>query len=301
MSVQYSDSVDTFADGTPDTLHVPHYTLGAPYRPVPSGLLLSPRVSPPNFGLGLLEAVPEATIRALALDPGYNEAGVAGHANTVWDPSVQRSVLGRFGLKANVGSLLQQTVGALNADIGITSSILPVEPCDDPVPGCAAHAPEASDSLVAVLTAYIRTLAVPARRHVDDPVVQRGQVLFSQAGCDLCHIPTLQTGVVDGEPELSGQRIHPYTDLLVHDMGRGLADGRPDYLASGSEWRTTPLWGIGLTQVVSRRLSFLHDGRARSLLEAVMWHGGQGSASRERVRQMSKADRDALIAFLMSL
>ena len=301
MSVQYSDSVDTFADGTPDTLHVPHYSIGAPYRPLPSGLMLSPRVSPPNFGLGLLEAVPEATIRGLALDAEAVEADVSGFANTVWDPTAQRNVLGRFGLKANVGSLLQQTVGALNADIGVTSSLLPDEPCDDPIPACAAHPPDASDSLVAALTAYIRTLAVPARRNVNDPTVQHGQQLFNDAGCALCHIPTLHTGTVPGEPELSNQRIHPYTDLLLHDMGKALADGRPDYLANGAMWRTPPLWGIGLTSVVNGNLRFLHDGRAQSLLEAVMWHGGQGVAARERVRRMSRADRSALIAFLMSL
>ncbi|MDE3173573.1 MAG: c-type cytochrome [Gemmatimonadota bacterium] len=301
MALQYSDSVVSLADGAADTLRVPHYAIGAPYRALPAGLMLSPRVAPPNFGLGLLEAVPASAIEALARAPAAVAAGVAGRANYVWDPTVQQTVLGRFGLKANVGSLLEQTARALNQDIGITSSLFPVEPCDDPIPGCAPHAFDAPDSLLRVLTAYVRTLGVPARRGVAAAAVRRGQALFASAGCALCHVPTLETGAVAGSPELSGQTIHPYTDLLLHDMGPGLADGRPDYLASGAEWRTPPLWGIGLTATVNGNVNFLHDGRARTLLEAILWHGGQGAAARDAVRRMSKADRDALIAFLMSL
>jgi CxxC motif-containing protein (DUF1111 family) len=301
MSVQYADSIDRFADGAPDTLHVPRYTMDAPYLPLPAGVMYSPRAAPPSFGLGLLEAVAAPTIEALATAPASVAAGVAGHPNYVWDPTSSRIVLGRFGVKANTGSLLEQVAAALNADMGITSSVFPNETCDDPVPGCATHPPEASDSLLAVLAAYVRTLAVPARRNSSAADVEHGQTLFASAGCSLCHVPTLQTGTVAADPELSDQRIHPYTDLLLHDMGPGLADGRPDYLATGSEWRTPPLWGIGLTATVNGHTTFLHDGRARSLLEAIMWHGGQGAAARERVRVMSKSDRDALIAFLMSL
>jgi len=301
MGLQYTDSIDFFADGTPDTLHVPHYTLNAPYRAVPAGILLSPRAAPPNFGLGLLGAVPASTITAAASSPEALAAGVAGHANYVWDPTTQSVVLGRFGLKANVGSLLAQVASALNADMGVTNSVFPNEPCDDPIPGCLAHDPDISDSLLAAITTYIRTLGVPARRGASDTQVLRGQTLFSSVGCALCHTPTAETGTVSTDPELSGQRIHPYTDLLLHDMGPALADGRSDYLATGSEWRTPPLWGVGLTAVVSGPTTFLHDGRARSLLEAIMWHGGQGAAAREHVRNMSAADRNALVAFLLSL
>ncbi len=300
VTVQYVDSIDLFADGTPDTLHVPRYTITAPYRALPADLLLSPRLAPPVFGLGLLEAVPASTIEALAATE--QAAGTApGHANYVWDPTVGQTVLGRFGLKANVGSLLQQTAAAYNADMGITSSVMPTEPCDDPVPGCDAHPPEVTDSVLAVVAAYVRTLAVPARRNVTAADVLHGQELFATAGCPACHTPTLQTGFVTEDPELSNQRIHPYTDLLLHDMGPGLADGRPDFLATGSEWRTPPLWGLGLTAIVNGHTNYLHDGRAQSLLEAVMWHGGQAGGAREQVRRMSRADRDALIAFLLSL
>ncbi|HUX34385.1 MAG TPA: di-heme oxidoredictase family protein [Gemmatimonadaceae bacterium] len=300
-TLSYADSIDQFADGTPDTLHVPAYGIAAPYRVLPATVLLSPRLAPPNFGLGLLEAVPDATIEALAGARAAVAAGVAGHPNRVWDPTAGRLVLGRFGLKANVGSLLQQTAAAFNTDMGVTSSFLPTEPCSDAIAACGAHAPDVSDSVRTAVTADIRTLAVPARRNPEAPAVRRGQALFASAGCALCHTPTLQTGTVAGDPELSAQTIHPYTDLLLHDMGAGLADGRPDYLATGREWRTPPLWGIGLTGTVSRNVSYLHDGRARSLLEAIMWHGGQAAAARAVVRGLSRADRDALLAFLQSL
>jgi CxxC motif-containing protein (DUF1111 family) len=142
---------------------------------------------------------------------------------------------------------------------------------------------------------------VPARRGLDDPTATRGEQLFYAAGCNGCHVPTLRTGYLQGVPEVSNQVIHPYTDLLVHDMGPALADGRRDFLASGSEWRTPPLWGIGLLETVNDHTNLLHDGRARGLLEAVLWHGGEATNARERVRGMSAEERDALVAFLQSL
>jgi CxxC motif-containing protein (DUF1111 family) len=176
-----------------------------------------------------------------------------------------------------------------------------VEICADPTAGCAVHAPELTDAQLTAVTTYIETLAVPARRGVTSTAVVRGEQLFRADGCSTCHTQTMTTGTVSGAPEVSGQRIHAYTDLLLHDMGPALADNRPDYLATGTEWRTPPLWGIGLTPVVNAHTNFLHDGRARSLLEAVMWHGGQATAAREKMRQASPDDRNALIAFLNSL
>ncbi|MBX6332386.1 MAG: c-type cytochrome [Gemmatimonadaceae bacterium] len=301
VTVTYTDSSGTFADGEPYTLRVPHYAITDPYRELPAGVLVSPRVAPPNFGLGLLEAVPDATITALASDPDAVDAGVAGHPNYVWDAAGQHVALGRFGLKANTATLLDQTAAAFNADMGITTSLFPTEPCDDDIPACADHAPDLSDDLLHAVTEYVRTLGVPARRKVDDATVQHGEQLFAGIGCARCHVPTLQTGVVAGAPEVSNQRIHPYTDLLLHDMGPGLADGRPDYLATGREWRTPPLWGIGLTAIVNGHTNFLHDGRARNLTEAILWHGGQGAAAADAFRRLSKSDRQALIAFLNSL
>jgi CxxC motif-containing protein (DUF1111 family) len=142
---------------------------------------------------------------------------------------------------------------------------------------------------------------VPAARDVDDPVVRAGARLFVELKCSGCHVPELKTGIQTDVPALAGQTIHPFTDLLLHDMGDALADGRPDFEASGREWRTPPLWGIGLTEVVNRHTRFLHDGRARSIEEAVLWHGGEAESSRTSFTRLPKSDRDALLRFLQSL
>jgi CxxC motif-containing protein (DUF1111 family) len=298
--VSYVDSRGTFADGSSYSLRVPQYTLTGGYQALPAAFLFSPRVAPAVFGLGLLEAVPEEEIRELAYRRDRH-SGISGRPNYVWDQRRQRRVLGRFGWKANAPNLVQQTAGAYNGDMGVTSNLFPAESCEGEYPGCAAHPPEVSDETVTAVAFYTRTLGVPARRNLDDPKTRQGERLFYASGCDGCHAPTLRTGMLRGVPEVSNQTIHPYTDLLLHDMGPGLADGRPDFLASGSEWRTAPLWGIGLVSAVNGHTDFLHDGRARSLLEAVLWHGGEAKEARDRVLRMSASQRDALVAFLGSL
>jgi CxxC motif-containing protein (DUF1111 family) len=300
-AIAYTDSTGTFADGSQFTLRVPHYTLIGSYTALPSGVLFSPRSAPAVFGLGLLEAVSEGEVRAMADPRDRNHDGVSGRPNFVWDAIKQRIALGRFGWKANTPNLVQQAAGAYNGDMGITSSVFPAEPCEGQYPECAAHAPEIDRQLVQAVAFYTRTLGVPARRGLDDPTETQGEQLFYAAGCNGCHVPTLRTAVLLGVPEVSNQVIHPYTDLLLHDMGPALADGRPDFLASGSEWRTAPLWGIGLLETVNDHTNLLHDGRARGLLEAVLWHGGEATNARERVRRMSAPERGALVAFLQSL
>jgi CxxC motif-containing protein (DUF1111 family) len=300
-AISYATTQGTFADGTPFELRVPQYDVQGYYAPLPPDVHISPRVAPVVFGLGLLEAVPENQIYALADPRDRDRNGVSGRVNVVWNEVRQRLELGRFGWKANNPMLLQQAAGAYNGDMGITSSIFPAEACEGQVPGCARHALEVEDEVVGNVAFYTQTLGVPARRNLDDPTVTRGEQLFYAAGCAGCHMPTLRTGVLKGVPEVSNQVIHPYTDLLVHDMGPGLADNRPDFQASGQEWRTPPLWGIGLVQTVNGHTNFLHDGRARSLLEAVLWHGGEAKRARERVRRFSAGERAALIAFLQSL
>ena len=148
---------------------------------------------------------------------------------------------------------------------------------------------------------YSSTLAVPAQRNADDPQVARGERLFSDANCTACHIPTQQTGEHPTIPALSNQTIHPFTDLLLHDMGEGLADGLSDFGAKGSEWRTPPLWGVGLFETVNGHTNYLHDGRARNLEEAILWHGGEAESSKERFMNLTKEEREALLAFLESL
>ena len=296
--VRYFEKEGRFADGTRYRLRVPQYTLTGLFARLPAGLLFSPRVGPAVFGLGLLEAVSESDVLAKARE--RNNDGISGRPNYVWDERRQRTVLGRFGWKANAPNLFQQAAGAYNGDMGITSTLFPAEPCEGR-PGCERHAAEVDDETVAAVAFYTQTLAVPARRDLDNPKTQRGEQLFYASGCDGCHTPTLRTGVLRGVPEVSNQVIHPYTDLLLHDMGPALADGRPDFRASGSEFRTAPLWGIGLVSTVNGHTNFLHDGRARSLLEAVLWHGGEAQRARDRVLRLSRTDREALIAFLASL
>ncbi len=299
--VTYVDSGGRFADGSSYSLRVPRYSFTGIIAPLPANLLTSPRVAPVNFGLGLLEAVPAAEILAHVDPNDANRDGVSGHANIVYDVTVQNYVIGRFGWKANVGTLLHQAAGAFNGDMGITTSYFPAENCLGEFPGCANHAAELDDRTVADVAYYTQTLGVPARRHLDDPQTRRGEVVFHTIGCATCHLSALYTGVLRGVPAVSNQLIHPYTDLLVHDMGAALADNRPDFLATGREFRTPPLWGIGLVQTVNGHTFFLHDGRARNLLEAVLWHGGEGQNARERFKALSSVDRNALIAFLNSL
>ena len=258
------------------------------------------------FGLGLLEAVSEADVVALADENDANGDGISGRPNYVWDVAAQALRLGRFGWKANQPSLRQQTAAAYNGDMGITTGLFSLEPAagqsqagNQPPSSAPADLPDAE---LAKATFYVQTLGVPARRDVNNDQVKAGKALFVSAKCASCHVARLNTSPAAGLPaETAGQTIYPYTDLLLHDMGPGLADHRPDFRASGSEWRTPPLWGIGLSEVVNGHSTFLHDGRARSLTEAIMWHGGEAQSSAEAVGRMSAADRAKLLAFLKSL
>jgi len=267
------------------------------------GAMIGPRRSPPVFGLGLLEAIPQSTIDALAARDKPD--GIKGHVNYVWDPELKKTVAGRFGLKANHPTLREQIAIAFFNDIGLSSPLYPDQNCPEVQKSCAEQMlfarPEITPQRLAGTQMYLRALAVPARRNVDDPKVKRGEALFEQARCSVCHVPELETGEFPAFPPVANQVIRPYTDLLLHDMGEGLADGRPDYLAGGRDWRTAPLWGIGLSETVNSARNFLHDGRARTLEEAILWHGGEARVSREGFAHLPKEDRAALIAFLESL
>ena len=190
-------------------------------------------------------------------------------------------------------------------DIGLTSSLYPRDTCQPKQVHCSqapnGGTPEVSDKILDKVTFYTRNLAVPRRRNVDDPAVIEGSKRFMEADCHLCHRVGMLTAKLESQPEQSEIAIFPYTDMLLHDMGEGLTDNRPAFAAQGREWRTAPLWGIGLTKVVSGHENYLHDGRARTLMEAIMWHGGEAAASRKKVREMSPESRNALVAFLKSL
>ena len=245
----------------------------------------------------------EETLYATAA--AQRSRGLHGRPNLVWDLIAGREAVGRFGRKANQPSLKQQIVTAYHADLGVTSRWFPEENCTEVQVRCLAEKPGGYPELPAAfldpVLFYAQALAVPARRDVDDPQVRHGEALFALAGCDGCHTPTLETADYPALPALSRQTIHPYTDLLLHDMGEGLADGRPDFKAGPRDWRTAALWGMGLSQAVNGNGYLLHDGRARSATEAILWHGGEAQAAREAFRTMAKSDRAALLAFLRSL
>lgn len=299
--VAYGEYTLLMADGTPVSMRVPSYTITQPYQSLPATVLISPRIAPPVFGLGLLEAVSEADILRYADEHDANGDGISGRPNYVWDVVAHKPVIGRFGWKANQPNLLQQAAAAYNGDMGVTSSLFPKENCDG-APGCSSvDIPDIDDETLRATAFYTRTLAVPAPRTTTDKTVSRGRVVFAEAGCASCHRPAMRTSVVADAPELSNQTISAFTDLLLHDMGEELSDNRPDYLATGREWRTPPLWGIGLTRIVNGYETYLHDGRARTLLEAIMWHGGEAARARDYVRALPTTDRTALLSFLSSL
>jgi CxxC motif-containing protein (DUF1111 family) len=307
--VSYTEKRGQYPDGEPYTLLSPHYEFAdLGFGPLPEGTLFSPRVAAPVFGLGLLEAVTAADILAREDPDDADHDGISGRANHVWDVTQQRMVLGRFGWKANQPSVRQQNAAAALGDIGLTTSMFPQENVADGQDaaarirsGSAAGEGELRDDFLDKLTFYVQSLAVPAPRFAGSPDAAQGARLFARAGCTGCHTPTLTTGEYAAVPTLSHQTIHPFTDMLLHDMGATLADGRPDYAARGSEWRTPPLWGIGLTEVVSRHTRFLHDGRARSVEEAVLWHDGEAVRSRQAFMRLTRSQRRALLDFLGSL
>lgn len=302
IDVQFVEELRQFLDGETVTLRKPVFALKNAYTDFPTAGMMSPRIAPPVFGLGLLEAIPEADILAHADESDANGDAISGKPNYVWDFDAQKTALGRFGWKASQPTLLQQAAAAYNGDMGVTTPLFPGENCAGQ-PQCddLTDDPEVDFATLKSTAFYTQSLAVPAPRNLNDPVVQRGKKLFMQIKCGACHVPSFTTGMHPEFGFLSGQTIFPYTDLLLHDMGDGLADNRPDFRANGREWRTPPLWGIGLTQTVSGHTNFLHDGRARNLMEAILWHGGEAEQARQQVQQLSADDRAALLAFLQSL
>ncbi|HEY6171663.1 MAG TPA: di-heme oxidoredictase family protein [Candidatus Kapabacteria bacterium] len=302
VAISYSEINGSYADGEAYSLRVPAFTLTNTYVPLPPGVMTSARVAPPVFGLGLLEAITPSTIEALADESDVNGDGISGKVNRVYDVEDGTTKVGRFGWKANTPTLYQQVATAYSEDMGITNPLLKVEACHGQEQYYEyTDKTEIGQGVLDATTLYVRTLAVPARRNLNDPTNRRGEKLFVEANCGKCHIQEVVTGTLANVPEVSNQKIRPYTDLLLHDMGEGLSDGRPDYLASPTEWRTPPLWGIGLAQLVNGYIFFLHDGRARTYEEAILWHGGEAEASKEFFRKLPKSDRDAMVSFLKSL
>ena len=285
----------TFADGELAVLRRPEVRLRSlSYGPA-DDVVLSHRVGPSLVGLGLLADVPDAVLLGLAAEP--NEDDIQGTVNWVSGPEDDNMSVGRFGYKASTPSLRLQSAKAMIDDLGITSSVFPEENCSRVQIACMEAAsggvPELGDGQLDDITFYLSALQPPPRRDVDDASVRAGEALFERSGCAICHRPEL--------PLADGTLIHPYTDLLLHDMGDGLADGLSEYQAGPRHWRTAPLWGVGLTATVADSEQYLHDGRATSLTEAILWHDGAARASRERFMQLDAGDRRLLLRFLESL
>ncbi len=307
VNVTWVESPVMFADGEvvplrrPD-IKVTRWNYGEPA----AGLLMSPRLAPALIGGGLLEAIAVANLEKNTDPDDKDNDGISGRLNQVWDTAKKAKAAGRFGWKANQPSLRQQAAEAFAGDIGITSAEHSEENHTPPQAGKLTAfpdggKPEADTLVMDRMESYLRGLGVPGRRSVNDPAVQRGEAVFRQLNCSACHLPEMQTGGDYPFEELRALTIHPFTDLLLHDMGPDLADGRPDGDATGTEWRTAPLWGLGLNAAVNGNAFFLHDGRARTVVEAILWHGGEATVAREAFKALNKNDRAALVKFLESL
>lgn len=326
IEVTWTDVPMTFADGHVETLRRPTFKLANPgYGKFDDDLMVSPRIALPMIGLGLLEQISDDAIKRQADVDDQDKNGVSGKFNWVMDPQSGKKALGRFGWKAGQTKLITQNQSAFNEDMGLTSRIRPVESCTKAQKACI-NAPtgaddqgdgkspiEVSDDVARFVEFYTRNLAVPHRRNADDPVVLAGKRRFYDMGCINCHTPRYKLPTTDDDRlEQHGQVIYPYTDMLLHDMGDGLADrtiagklppkeAQVEFLANSYEWRTPALWGIGLAQTVDSQATFLHDGRARTIMEAVLWHGGEAEQQKQQVLSLDEKGRKELLAFLNSL
>ncbi|WP_413786649.1 di-heme oxidoredictase family protein [Psychrobacter immobilis] len=324
IAVQWTDKPVTFADGYVETLRAPTFNLTKPgYGAFDDDMMVSPRVALPMIGLGLLEQIPDDDIKKQANDS--NDSDISGKFNWVMDPQTGKRALGRFGWKAGQTKLITQNQSAFNEDMGLTSNIRPNESCMPTQTACLNAATgadeqgngkppvEVNDEVAKFVEFYTRNLAVPHRRNADDKLVLAGKKRFYDMGCQSCHTPRYQLPKTDDDHlEQHGQVIYPYTDLLLHDMGNDLADrtiagklppksAQVEFLANSYEWRTPALWGVGLAQTVDPQATFLHDGRARTLMEAVLWHGGEAEKQKQQVLKLDKQGRAELNAFLKSL
>jgi len=313
MVIDYREEPVTLAGGEVATLRRPSYSVaGLAFGALDPTTTLSPRVTQPMLGLGLVEAIHEADILALADPDDANGDGISGKAAVAIDPATGRKALGRFGWKAQAATVRQQSAEAFAFDIGISTPEVPLPQgdctaaeaaCMERPNGVQARLgdAEAPPPVMDLVTFYAENLAVPARRKASFPETLAGKRVFYETGCVSCHHPKFVTRRDAANKAQAFQLIWPYSDFLLHDMGEGLADGQTVGVASGREWRTPPLWGIGLTKTVNGHTFFLHDGRARNLTEAILWHGGEGQAARDRFAALEKHDRDALLTFLESL
>jgi CxxC motif-containing protein (DUF1111 family) len=306
--IDWQEQVFEYPDGEQVTLRQPKLRFAQlGYGPFHPETRFSLRNAPPIHGMGLLELIPQSAIDAQADPKDLDQDGISGRVNQVWDFEQQQTVPGRFGLKANRANNLRIVVAAAFAgDVGISNPVFSQQPCTATQLRCQhtangnnADGFELPNKLLDLVTEFNRNIGVPKRQpaHLNS----LGRSLFYQVGCQHCHTPSYTTAASEQRPHLGGQHIWPYSDLLLHDMGEELADHRSDYLATGREWRTAPLWSVGLGPAVNGSKNLLHDGRARSVEEAILWHGGEAAVVQSRYTQLPKSQRTALIQFVESL
>ena len=309
VEVTYTEQAGTYPDGNTYSLRKPNYRFHSlQFGKFDPNMMFSPRIAQQMMGLGLLENLSEATLLEYADANDANNDGISGRANYVWDSEKKKQVIGRFGWKANTPNIKSQVAGAFNGDMGLTTSLFPKTDMTDKqrkilgsnMPPNGGE-PEVIDVILDDIVTYTTALAVPAQRDFDKQHILQGKQIFDRLDCIKCHRPKMKTGTGHRIKSLDNQTIRPYTDMLLHDMGEGLADNRPDFLASGSEWRTPPLWGIGMIPTVNKHSFLLHDGRARNVEEAILWHGGEAQKAQKQFKDLSKTDRQLLIDFVNSL
>lgn len=306
VSINYSTISGKYPDGTTYTLRKPNYQFSdLKYGAFPSNIMISPRIAPQMIGMGLLEAIDESDLKKNADPNDSNKDEISGKLNYVDGVQSKTKGIGRFGWKADQTTVRQQVAAAFQNDIGITSSLLPAQPCAEGQIDCqkAIHGgkPELTDKILDRVTLYSSSLAVPTRREWKNKEVLTGKKLFFEIGCEKCHISSYTTGKAKEFEAFSNQKIFPYTDLLLHDMGKGLADGSIVGKAQGNEWKTPPLWGIGLIKTVNKHTTLLHDGRARNVEEAILWHGGEAENIKNKFKKLTKTQRNLIIKFVNSL
>lgn len=305
IKVEYDTIIGRYADGTSYTLYKPTYTFYDENFGTIENVLTSPRVAQQTIGMGLISALPDSEILKYADEFDKDGDGISGRPNYVWNPETKERDLGKYAWKANAPTLKIQIAGAFHGDMGLTTPVFPKNECPEPQKDCNdapnGGEPEVTAEQLEKVVFYQAALSVPNRRNVKNEKVLKGKVLFRKLNCIACHATGQTTGEFPLNPILENQVIKPYSDFLLHDMGEALADHRPDFEATGREWRTQPLWGIGLIPTVNKHSFFLHDGRARSIEEAILWHGGEAEKSKVDFIQLSEKERKQLLAFINSL
>jgi CxxC motif-containing protein (DUF1111 family) len=305
VTVTYETISSNYPDGTTYELRKPIYNFINEQFGSLSGVQTSPRVAQQTIGLGLISGLPDLEILKLEDPTDANNDGISGRANMVFNYETNSTQLGKYGWKANAPTLKQQVAAAFHGDMGLTTSIFETNNCPSPQQDCMdapnGGALEVTDTQLDRVIFYQAHLAVPNRRNFLDENVLKGKVLFNELNCIGCHAINQQTGNNAISPFLENITIKPYSDFLLHDMGEALADNRTDFLANGNEWRTQPLWGIGLIPTVNDHTFLLHDGRARSIEEAILWHGGEAETSKQDFKNLAAEQRQQVITYVNSL